>query len=91
MPANAIPGLTLAGTEVNGIWENGLIVYGVPVGSDEYVKIKMRQKVEEVAKGALRATQVLGSEKQGLWTVLRQSLSQQMDWWLTLVYPSLMV
>ena len=66
MPANAIPGLTLAGTEVNGIWENGLIVYGVPVGSDEYVKIKMRQKVEEVAKGALRATQVLGSEKQGL-------------------------
>ena len=24
-----------------------------------------------------------------LWTVLRQSFNQRLDWWLTLVYPSL--
>ena len=27
-------GLALAGEEVNGVFENGFILYGVPVGSD---------------------------------------------------------
>jgi hypothetical protein len=89
LPGNSLPGFTLAGTEVGEQWENGFICYGVPVGSDTFVKAKMIEKVEEVARKIRRARQVLGGEKQGLWTVLRQSFNQQLDWWLTLVYPSL--
>ena len=33
--------------------------------------------------------EVLQGEHQSLWTVLRSSISQKLDYWLTLVYPSL--
>ena len=32
---------------------------------------------------------MLEDEHQSLWTVLRSSISQKLDYWLTLVYPSL--
>lgn len=76
---------------INNRWENGIMVYGVPVGSDTYVRHMLQLKVEEVAKRALRAKQVLHCEKMALWQVLKQSISQQLDWWLTLVYPSLVL
>ena len=78
LPRNALPGFTLAGTEVGEQWENGFICYGVLVGSDTFVKAKMMEKVEEVASKIQRARQVLGGERQGLWTVLRQSFNQQL-------------
>ena len=79
--AGLLPGLSLAGCEVDGVWENGFVCYVVPIGSDTYVKEKMRQKVEEVAAEASRARRVLGRERQGLWALLRQSFAQQLDWW----------
>ena len=48
----------------------------------------MNLKVEEVVKRATTTTTVLGDEKQSLWTVLRLSLAQQLDYWLQLCYPS---
>ena len=33
--------------------------------------------------------QLLEGERQSLWTVLRSSISQKLDYWLTLVYPTL--
>lgn len=48
----------------------------------------MNKKVEEVAQGAKKCCNVLGEEKQSLWTVLRLSLSQQLDYWLQLCYPT---
>ena len=90
LPSFATQGIVLAGEIVDDVWENGFICYGVPVGSDKYVRSKLNLKVEEVTMGALRACQVLGeSEKMTLWQVLRQSISKQFDWWLSLVYPSI--
>ena len=89
LPGNSLAGFTLAGAEVAEQWENGFICYGFPVGSNSFVKAKMMEKVEEVASKIRRALQVPVGERQRLWTVLRQSFNQQLDWWLTLVYPSL--
>ena len=91
LPPSTTPGIPLAGALVNGQWENGLVCYGVPIGSGAYVRHQLSLKVREVARKTLRARQVLASERQTLWTILRQSFQQQLDWWLTLVYPSLMV
>ena len=88
LPPGCLPGVSLAGMEVDGQWENGFVCYGVPIGSDSFVKAKMKVKVEEVKEGTVRTRQVLGGEKQALWTILRQSFVQQLDWWLTLLYPS---
>ena len=46
LPAGTPEGLTLAGEEVDGVFEHGFIMYGVPVGSDAYC----RHKLMEVAK-----------------------------------------
>ena len=37
-----------AGLEIGGKWEPGLLCYGVPVGSDIYVREMMGKKVDEV-------------------------------------------
>ena len=47
MPANAIPGFTLAGRDVEGSFEPGFICVGAPIGSDPYVKETMKVKVDE--------------------------------------------
>ena len=66
LPPACLPGISLAGMEVDGTWENGLICYGVPIGSDNFVKAKLNLKVAEVKKGTARAIQVLSGEKQAL-------------------------
>ena len=88
LPEATTPGLRRAGTEVNGQFEPGFVCYGVPVGTEMYVHHMLNLKVEEVARGAQNSCKVLGEEKQALWTVLRMSLSQQLDYWLQLCYPS---
>ena len=90
LPPGSLPGLTLAGAEVSGRFEPGMVVYGVPVGTNAYVKGMMDIKIEEVARKAAKACEVLGDEKQALWTTLRLSIQQQLDYWLMLVHPSQM-
>ena len=70
------------------MFEPWFVCYGVPIGTDKHVLHMMNKKVEEVALGARNCCSVLGEEKQSLWTVLRLSLSQQLDYWLQLCYPS---
>ena len=79
LPARTTAGLRTAGSEVDGVFEPGFICYGVTVGTDNYVQHMMNKKVDEVAQGAKNCCKVLGDEKQSIWTVLRLSLSQQMD------------
>ena len=43
-----------------------------------------------MARKAAKACEVLGDEKQALWTTLRLSIQQQLDYWLMLVHPSQM-
>ena len=63
--------------------------YGVPVGTDNYVTHMLNEKVNELTYEVETICQVLEGERQALWTVLRSSISQKLDYWLTLVYPSL--
>ena len=80
--------MRIAGAEVYGVFEPGFICYGIPVGTDNYVQHMMNKKVDRVAQGAKNCCMVLVDENQSLWTVLRLSLSQQLDYWLQLCYPT---
>ena len=88
LPAGTPDGLVRAGQEVAGQWEPGMICYGVPVGTDNYVEQKLEEKISEVVSEVETVCEVLEEEHQALWTVLRSSISQKLDYWLTLVYPS---
>ena len=88
LPSNSTPGLTVAGCNVDGVFEPGFLCYGVPVGTDRYVEHMLEKKVEEIARSAKNSCDALDEERQSLWAVLRLSLSQQLDYWLQLCYPS---
>ena len=88
LPPGTTPGLVTAGTVIDGQWEPGLICYGVPIGTDTYVLSKLEEKVREVAREVETVGQVLQEERQAMWSVLRSSTSQKLDYWLSLVYPS---
>ena len=70
---------------MNDVFERGFLCYGVPIGSDTYVKHILHQKAEEIAAGAERASEVLAGDRQALWSVLKWCISQQFDYWLQLV------
>ena len=82
------PGLTRAGVVIDGSFEPGYLCYGVPIGTDKYVEHMLEEKMIDVTKSAKNSIEVLGDERQSLWTVVRLSLSQQLDYWLQLCYPS---
>ena len=88
VPNNATAGLTRAGTFIDGIFEPGFLCYGVPVGTDKYVEFMMEKKMSDIAKTAKLSCDLLDEERQSLWAILRLSLSQQLDYWLQLCYPS---
>ena len=46
------------------------------------------KKIVDIIKVAKNSYEVLEGEKQALWTILRLSISQQLDYWLQLCYPS---
>ena len=89
LPDNTIPGFTLAGTRVGDTFHPGFICVGAPIGSDEYVKETMKVKVEELRVEVEKVMEVLGEERQGLWAVLHSSFAHKLEYWLTLVHPSL--
>ena len=88
LPENTPAGLIKAGANIEGRWEPGMLCYGVPVGSDKYVLYMLNAKVTEVEEQVAQIQNVLENEKQALWAVLRSSISQKLDYWLTLCYPS---
>ena len=90
IPAGVIPGFTLAGSTVDGVFTPGFICVGSPIGSDAYVKAKMKVKVEELRKEVLKTVSLLKDEKQALWTCLRSSFSHKLEYWLAMVHPSQM-
>ena len=88
IPPQAPPEYKLSRELVGGSWEQGLVVYGVPIGSDKFVEHKLDRKVEEIAASAARCGEVLEGEAQCLYSVLRLSIQQQFDYWLALCHPS---
>ena len=88
VPENATEGLSRAGVVVDDVFEPGFLCYGVPIGTDKYVEYMLEMKMLEIAKVAKTSCDVLDEERQSLWAILRLSLSQQLDYWLQLCYPS---
>ena len=88
LPVNTPDGLVRAGSRIDGLWEPGIICYGVPIGSEKYVTKMLSNKMDELEQQADQIQAVLEDEKQALWAVLRSSLSHKFDYWLTLCYPS---
>ena len=48
MPADVIPSVTLAGTDVDGTFKPEFICVGALIGFDAYAKKKRRRKVSEL-------------------------------------------
>ena len=88
LPPYSIPGMPLAGQEMNGRFEPGMLVYGVPIGTGQYVESMKEVKTEEIVKEAMQACKVLAEENQSLWTTLRLSTQQKLDYWLMLLHPT---
>ena len=61
-------------------------MYGVPIGTDTFVNNCLERRVDEILEDANRASVVLASERQCLWTMLRSSILAR--YWLMLVHPS---
>ena len=89
MPPGAMEGLSLAGETVDGVFESGLMVYGVPVGSRAYVMFKLREVAAVIVRDAKRTSEVLRQDRQALWTALRLSVTQRFGYLQQLVAPSL--
>ena len=65
-----------------------LVCYGIPVGTDNYVDFMLNCKLEEIQNDIKIIQETLSENRQAMWAVLRSSISQKLDYWLTLVYPS---
>ena len=89
LPESALPGFKLAGEKVDNRFLTGLMVYGVPVGSPEYVTYKLKMKAKEIISDAEKAMQVLSQDRQALWSALRLSIQQRFEYLMKLVAPSL--
>ena len=51
-------GLSRAGETINQTFEDGFILYGIPIGTDIYVKHALDKKVDEIQLEACRAVDV---------------------------------
>ena len=88
LPAGTPNGLTLAGEEVDGTFEHGFLMYGVPIGSDAYCADQLMKIAERIVSDGQKTAELLSGERQSLWSALRCSISQRFDYWLQLSYPS---
>ena len=59
MPEDAPEGLYLAGLEVEEGFHRGMKVYGIPMGSNEYVRQVLDRKVESLVFDAKRCIGLL--------------------------------
>jgi hypothetical protein len=89
VPAGSPAWLRLAGEEVDGEWLQGFLCYGCPVGEDRYVSFKLKEVADRILADAARSVEVLGRDRQALWSALRASINQRFDYWCQLVRPSL--
>ena len=88
LPAGTPDGLTLAGEEVDGAFEHGFIMYGVPIGSDAFCHHQLMKIAEGIVSDGKKTAELLSGERQSLWSALRCSISQRFDYWLQMSYPT---
>ena len=74
---------------VDGLFEVGFDCYGVPMGTDKYIKSELFVTAEEIVKDAVQTRELLGPNKQALWSALRLSISQRFQYLCQHAHPSL--
>ena len=82
-------GLSLAGEQVGGQLLRGLMVFGVPVGTDEYIRHKLEEVADTIISDAKKTKEVLSGNRQALWTALRLSVNQRFGYFMQHTPPSL--
>ena len=73
---------------MDGQFQPGFICYGIPVGSDAYVRHTLWDKAREVERDVNKVVDTLTKDIQALWVALHRSLAHKMDYHLALCYPS---
>ena len=88
LPPGAPDGVSLAGENINGVFEHGFLMYGAPIGSDAYCHHQLMQVAEGIVSDGKKTAELLSGERQSLWSALRCSISQRFDYWMQMCYPS---
>ena len=90
LPDYTPPSISLAKEEVDGVLQQGVMVFGVPVGSPAYMKHNfMRERAGTIAANARRIALVLRQDKRALWSALHLSMTQRFGYLQQHVAPSL--
>ena len=89
LPDGTPEGIHLAGENINGVFERGFECYGIPIGTDNYVRHKLRSKADEIVTDAFKTANLLRSDRQALWSALRLSISPRFEYFCQLAPPSL--
>ena len=87
-PAEAPANMPRAGVEVGEQWLAGFQCYGVAIGSAEYVEYVLGEKVEDLRNDVDKVMDLLEEHHHAAWVLLSTSFSQQLDYLLTLQYPT---
>ena len=87
-PAEALEDMPKAGELVEGQWQAGFKCYGVAIATPQYVKHILEQKVKNLTEDVDRVMNLLEEDRHAARVLLSTSLSQQLDYLLTLQYPS---
>ena len=80
--------MPVAGEDVEGSWLPGFKCYGAYIGSNQYVKFKLGQKVEELISDIDTIIELLKEDSHAAWSMLSRILTQQFDYLQSLQYPS---
>ena len=77
-----------AGLMVEGEWAPGFMCYGVAIGYPAFVRSQLSKKQTELISDIDKVTDLLKEDGKNSWVLLSASLSSQLDYLLTLHYPS---
>ena len=89
LPEGTPEGVELAGKVIDGVFEVGIDCYGVPIGTDKFVKDELMVAAKEIAADAKKTRELLAPNKQALWSTLRLSTAHRFQYHCQHVHPSL--
>ena len=87
-PPEAPAVMPLAGVKVEEEWLPGFTCYGVEIGTQAYVRHKLGEKAKKLISDINKVMYLLRYHHQAAWVLLSTSLAHQLDYSLTLQYPS---
>ena len=90
MPPGAPDGMEQAGirAEEGGPWLSGFRCYGVYIGSDAYVRHMLKKEAERICGEIDQVMHLLRKDSHAAWILLSTAMAHQLDYSLTLQYPS---